>query len=382
MKLKAYLKLTVKGIIKQRPLILLTYGIFPIILALSLGYIERDDFSSKMKEPIFSIKILDQDNTPESKGLINYLESDDIAKLIKIENNSKDIDYTVKIPKGYSKSLKKHQDIDIPIELSKDASTSKANILVNLVDSYNREMTKSLLIQRNIKNSNIEVGDLNMVFSDINSTKSIKTEIYKVEKTLTSYERHSILFLGFVFIWFISAIITADNLGKEINLENRILSTGISKVEYFNLEFISNYIMMVVINSIYIFIFRIFNFSFQGSILLLCLIILLQSLVITLIGSLIVNIFTKKYGIIITQAYLMFYVAIEMIIKGTKLIDMKIFEILSKYKPDKILSDVYRNYIIYNDFESIGKYLLIIATVSVVLYLINLASVKRKWGLR
>lgn len=335
-----------------------------------------------MKEPIFSIKILDQDNTPESKGLINYLESDDIAKLIKIENNSKDIDYTVKIPKGYSKSLKKHQDIDIPIELSKDASTSKANILVNLVDSYNSEMTKALLIEENIENSNIEVGDLNMVFSDINSTKSIKTEIYKVEKTLTSYERHSILFLGFVFIWFISAIIASDNLVKEIDLENRILSTGISKVEYFNLEFISNYIMMVVINSIYIFIFRIFNFSFQGSILLLCLIILLQSLIITLIGSLIVNIFNKKYGIIITQAYLMFYIAIEMIIKGTKLIDMKIFEILSKYKPDKILSDVYRNYIIYNDFESIGKYLLIIAIVSVVLYLINLASVKRKWGLR
>lgn len=40
MRLKAYLKLTVKGIIKQLPLILLTYGIFPIILALSLGYIE------------------------------------------------------------------------------------------------------------------------------------------------------------------------------------------------------------------------------------------------------------------------------------------------------------------------------------------------------
>lgn len=382
MRLKAYLKLTVKGIIKQLPLILLTYGIFPIILALSLGYMDQDDFSSTMKEPIFSIKILDQDNTPESKGLINYLKSDDIAKLIKIENNSKDIDYTVKIPKGYSNSLKKYQDIDIHIELSKDASTSKANILVNLVDSYNSEITKTILIEKNIENSNIEVEGLNMVLSVINSTKSIKTEIYKVEKTLSSYERHSILFLGFVFIWFIIAIITADNLGKEINLENRILSTGISKVEYFNFEFISNYIMMIVINSMYIFIFRIFNFSFQGPISILVLIILLQSLIITLIGSLIVNIFTKKYGIMITQAYLMFYVAIEMIIKGTKLIDMKIFEILSKYKPDKILSDIYRNYIIYNDFESISKYLLIITISSIVLYLINLVSVKREWELK
>lgn len=383
MKLLAYMKLSIKGVFKQLPLIILTYVAFPIILALLVGYIQLDSSSPTINQAIFSIKILDEDNTQESKELISYLESGNVSKLIKIEKDSDDLDYTVKIPKGYSIGLNGDKDIDIKIEAREDSSTSKGNMLVSLIDNYNKELTKSILIEKNMEDLDLKTGEINTIITNTYSMDSINTKIHRGEKTLSSYEYFSISFLGYVFILFIIAIITAENMGKEIGIYNRIISTGVTKLEYFNLELISNYFMMIVINAMYIFSFRILKLSFDGSLLILCLIILLQSLVITLVGSFIANIFTKKYALMFTQAYLMFHTIFGGIIGTPKaLMDIKIFEFFSKYKPDKIIGDIYRNYIIYNDLSYISRDLLAVVIFSIGMYLINIIAVKREWGLR
>lgn len=379
MKLLAYMKLSIKGIIKQLPRFILIYGVFPIIAVLSLGHIQQDDFNPSIDQPIFSIRISDEDHTSESKGLISYLKSNNVSKLIKIGENSDDLDYTVKIPKGYSIGLNGDKEIDIKIEASEDASTSKGNMLVNLIDNYNKEATKSNFIEENIEDSDVGAGEISAIITDVYSTDSINTEIHVGKKALSSYEYLSISILGIVFILFITTIITGENIGKEIGLYNRILSTGVTKLEYFNLELLSNFFMMIVINTIYIFSFRILKLSFDGPLFILFLIILLQSLVITLIGSFIANIFTKKYGLMIAQTYLMFHAIFGGIIK--QIMDIKIFQFLTRYKPDRIIADIYRNYIIHNKFSSISKYLFAIAIFSIVMYLINIIAIKREWGL-
>lgn len=41
MKLLAYLKINIKGLIKEFPAFLLSYGIYPIIIALVMGYMQK-----------------------------------------------------------------------------------------------------------------------------------------------------------------------------------------------------------------------------------------------------------------------------------------------------------------------------------------------------
>lgn len=383
MKLLAYLKVSIKGIIRELPGIVLSYAAYPMILALIFGYIQQDSFTPTMDQPIISISIVDEDHTKDSGGLISYLKSESISKLIDIEEDAETSDYIVIIPEGYSLGINGQIDRDIKVEASEYASTSKGNMLVSLIDNYNRELSKGILIEKNIKGLDIDKGELNKMLTSIYNSSSIDSEKYVGEKTLTSYEYFSISFLAFIFILFIIAIITAESIGKEIGLYHRIMSTGVTKIEYFNLEFAANYMMMVVINTIYIFAFRIFGLSFKGNISILILIILLQSLVITLIGSLISNIFSKKYGTIIAQSYLMFHMIFGGGIGSPKsFAGIKIFDFFAKYKPDILISDTYRNFLIYNNFQSISKYLFMIVAFSIVAYLVNIIVVQREWGIK
>lgn len=384
MKLLAYIKLSIKSLIRELPAFVLSYAMYPIILALLLGYIQKDDFTPQINQPIFSIEVVDEDNTDASKGLVSYLESEEISKILTVEkNNSEDLDYTLIIPKDYNMSLTGEKKIEFKIEASEDASTSKGNLLANLVDNYNKEISKALLIEKNIANSSLDKTEINSIISKAYSTNSIQFEKYSGEKTLSSYEYFSISFLGFIFILFIMAIINSDNMEKEIGLYSRIMSTSITKVQYFNFNLISNYLMMIVINSLYIFSFRLGGLSFSGSLSILWVIILLQSLVITLIGSLISTIFKKKYGVMVAQIYLMFHMIFGGMMGSPKNFShIEVFQFFSKYKPDVLISNTYRNYLIYNDFSSISSYLLGMIIFSIIIYLVNIIAAKREWGLK
>lgn len=387
MKLLAYLKISIKGIIRELPAIMLSYAIYPMILALILGYTQQTSFSPIVNQPIFSISVVDEDISKDSNALVSFLKSENISKLIEIEESAESSDYSLTIPKGYSLSINREEGseeaADIIVEASEDASTSKGNMLVNLIDSYNKEQSKNLLIEENIEERDIDKEEISNILASLYNTSSIENEKHMGEKTLTSYQYFSVSFLTFVFILFIIAIITSESMGKEIGLYNRIMSTGLTKIEYFNLEFASNYMMMLVINFVYVFAFRLFNLSFRGSIPILILIILIQSLVITLLGSLISNLFGKKYGMIVAQIYLMFHIVFGGGMGNPELFsNIAVFRFFTRYKPDILISDTYRNFLIYNDLSSISQYLYMMIGFSVFVYLINIIAADREWGIK
>lgn len=384
MKLLAYLKLEIKGLIRQFPAIIFSYVLFPIVFVLLISYVQKEDFQPEVNQPIFSIEILDEDNTDSSRALKSYFESKEISKILNVKNSGNDdIDYTVKIPKGYSKGLIGESDLKFIVEASKNASTSMGNLLVNLIDNFNTEVSKSMVIDENITNSNIDINEINSNILTTYLTDSVETIIYKSDKSLTSYEYISISYLSFVFILFIMAIISSDDILKEIGVYNRIMSTGLTKVQYFNLNFISNYLTMIVINTLYIFFFRFTGLSFSGSLGILFLIILLQSLIITLIGSLIMTILPKSHGYMISLLYLGFYMVFGGMM-GTPMYfrNSRIFEFLSKFKADILISDTYRNYLVYNNLSSIYNYLLAILGISIMVYIINIIVVKKEWSFK
>lgn len=389
MKLLAYLKLSLKGLIKEFPAFLLSYAVYPIVLSLVMGYVQKDMFTPVVNDPIFSIIVVDEDNTKESQNLVSFLNSEDISKILTIKSNdSEKFDYTLRILKGYEDSLLGNSPSSIKVEAEENSSTTMGNVLVNIVDKYNKEISQDLIIRNNIENNSLSkeeksklVGEINAILTNAYSTDSIKTNIHNVRKNLNSYEYFSISFLNYAFIVFVMAVIASDALEKENGLYNRIMSTSITKFQYFNYGVMSNYLMMVVVNLIYVGAYKISGLSFKGSLPILLLIVLVQSFMITVIGTLISTIFKKKYGLPLVQVFLIFQLILGgMIGPLDKLGSNAIFTFFAKYKPDILISNTYKNYIIHNNLSSISNYLLIMVVISMVLYLINILAIQMKWG--
>ena len=389
MRLVAYLKIALKGIIKQLPSFILIYAIYPIAIALLMSFVQKDMFVPVIENPIFSIIIQDEDNTPTSKNLIHFLKSEEISKLITVKNDdNEEFDYTLRIPQNYEESLIGKTDARVQVEAEAKSSTRMGNILVNIIDEYNDEMSKNLIIKNKLtgsllseeKRNDLEI-EINEILGKAYGSDGIHKNIHDVVKSLNSYEYYSITFLNFLFIIFISSIINSDVLEKEVGRYSRIMSTTITKYEYFNLGLMSNYLTMIVANIIYVGAYRLSGLSFTGSLPLLILIVLVQSFLITIIGTLISNIFGKKYGLPLVQIVL-FYQLIFGGMMGPleKMGGNPIFLPLAKFKPDILISNSYRNYLINNNLGSISNYLLMMLIISLGLYLVNILAIRMKWG--
>ncbi|MDR7855590.1 ABC transporter permease [Tissierella sp.] len=389
MKLLAWLKISLKSIIRELPAFVLSYAIYPIIIALVMGYVQQDMFTPAINDPIFSVVIVDEDNTKESQNLISFLGNEEMSKVLTIKSShSEDFDYTLRILKGYEDSLIGKASSAVKVEAEENSPTSLGNILVNIVDKYNIEISQRLIIGDSIENNSLSqenkdklVEEINTILGKAYTTDSIKNNIHPVRKSLNSYEYYSVTFLNFAFIIFLMSVIASDAIEKEIGLYNRIMSTAMTKFQYFNYGIMSNYLTMIIANLIYVGAYRISGLSFKGSLPILVLIVLVQSLMITVLGTLISTIFKKKYGLPLLQIFLVG----QMILGGMigplhKWNSSPIFDFFAKYKPDAVIVNTYRNYIINNNISSISNYLLIMLCISMVLYLINLLAIQMKWG--
>lgn len=389
MKLLAYLKITLKGIYKQLPAVILSYAIMPIALALLMGYIQKDMFTPSINDPIISLYIVNEDNTPLSGELERFLKSEDLSKVLEIKDSEDDVHYKVIIPKGYENSLVSldNKSSDIKILIGENASTTLGKVLANLIDNYNNEVSQGIVIGNNIDNMNLtETEKENLILKvrdkivKAYSTNSIKNNIVTSRKSLDSFEFFSIGFLNFTFIMFIMALIVGDDIERKNCIYHRVMSTAMSKYDYFHYNLISNYFFMIILNSAYVLAFRLSRLSFQGSLPLLIVIILMQSLMITIIGAFLSNYFGKAASIAV-NIFLIFQVFLGgIIVPLDKFSNNKIFEFFSKYRADVLISQVYKNYILYNNFSSIGKYLGAIGILSLVIYGLSILRIKLNWG--
>ncbi|NMB07256.1 MAG: ABC transporter permease, partial [Tissierellia bacterium] len=148
MKFKAFLKLTFISIMKNLPNMLLTFSIFPIFLGLIVGYFQKDYFTPSVETPIMSISILDEDNSNQSKNLIDFLNNEQMKQIIKTDEE--EAKYELIIPKGYEASLLNNGESNIEIHVKKDGSVRRAEILGDIIDRYNEEISQGLYIEDKI----------------------------------------------------------------------------------------------------------------------------------------------------------------------------------------------------------------------------------------
>lgn len=388
MKLRAFIKLTIKSMMKNILQLILTFSIFPIFLSLVLGYFQKDQFTPSVNMPIMSVYIVDEDNSIHSDNLKKFLSNDEVKDIIDIKTNEQDAMYELRIPDGYGSDLLSSKESPVIINTKDKGSKNMGIMLGNIIDKYTEEVSQNLFIRKSIDNKDISSEEKEELFDTINNKlyqiyniNPIKNKIITSKKSLSSYEHFSVTFLSYMLILVIMSVVAGENQHKENGVYNRVMSTSITEVEYFKYNMITTYLYMVFLHFIYIFAYKVFGLSFQGPISILMLIILTHSLLTTALTGFVLEFLKKKIGLGLLNIIMILqlitgigYLPLQKVGSGS------LEKVINNYAPDVLIAKTYRNYLVYNNLDSIKINLLSITLVSVVIFILSILKVKLKWG--
>lgn len=385
MKVKAFLKVSLKLTIKSFPTYIFIYVVFPMLLSLLLGYFQQDIFNPPVKIDKVNVNVVDRDTSQFSKGLIKYLNLPQNRKIIRIKKEKEKIKLI--LPKGYGKSLLASRKTNVIIKIKDSEKQRSAQILKQIVDYYNSARTEEIRINKNIDALKISTSDKSGLAKEIENKlnkaytiKSVNNKFIKVKKKLNSYETYSVTFSGFMFLLLALSMAGGIFLEKENGMFRRILQTSISKRQYLNYSLASSLMFALIVNLIYVGAFKIIGKSFDADFMLLFLVIICQSILTTAVSAVLVAFFDKR-----SSGLIMNLLIVAQVLMGGMLFPLKgslgnIVEILEKFSPDALISKAYKNLMIYNSFDSIKFYVSAMIVVSLVMYLISIIKVNIKWG--
>ncbi|NFN86855.1 ABC transporter permease [Clostridium sporogenes] len=391
MRLKAFIKLTLKSVLRELPIMIFTFAIFPIVLSSLYGYFQKDMFNPKNEIDKIVIYIEDRDNSKLSNEFIKFLGSNELNEFIDIKKNKEKVIEEVIIPKGYEKGIIGDKEVTIKISERKKDKEVVSKILKELTDNYTREVKNNFTIENNINKMDVSKEKKELLLKEtseditrIYKKDTIKNSIVKSTRNLTSYEYYSVSILSFMFIVTIISLCNRYYEDKRKGIFQRTLSTNISKVQYFNYSLVSWYIFAVLFNSIYVLSYRLLGLSFKGNIGLLLLIVLTKSLLEVAISSVVIAFFKEQKMaaiflntvIVITVSLGGVFYPLEKVINSFN----KIFRIISDFAPNVLIIKTYKSFLIYNSFEAIKYYLIIFIIISIILYSISFLKVSIKWG--
>ena len=385
MKLLAFIKTVLKSTLKNLLNQLFIFSVFPLLLGLVIGYFSEDQFVPSAEMPVMKIMIKDEDNSAESNYFIEFLKGQEMESLVEIREE--DAQYIVTIPDGYGEGLLNNENVPVEIGVTEEGSQSQGNMLAEIIDKYNEGMYINHIIQKSIEEKTLP-EEREALFqrvygkiAEIYNRGLIENNIITTKKSLTSYEHFSITFLSYMLFMMMTSLINGEYIARESGVYSRIMAAPITNIQYFNYNLISSYIFVIMFNLLYVLTYRVFGLSFTGSMFMLIIIVLIQSLLGTNMAALLSLILKKKASNAILSALMIVqiiggvtYVQLEKIGDGV------LARMLDKYAPDALIVSTYRNYLIYDDFNSIKTGLMLMIVASLVLYIISLIRVKTKRG--
>lgn len=386
MKAWAYLKLHLKAIIKQIHIIFFTGVIFPLILGLVMANFQKEAFIKENKAPFIEISISDEDKSQMSGALISFLKSDELNKIIVIKDKDSENAINLIIKSGYEERLKNNEKQEIIIKEGKNTEGISLKILNDVIQKYHDDIFEGTLIEKNIENKTLPEENKSRLYKNIseeifnlNSSNFISESILESKRSLTAYEYFSVTMLSYLIFILITGIVHGGYQEKEIGVTDRIKAAPITAIENFNYGFMGTVIYSICLMAMYVGVYKILGLSFNGSITLLALLVIISAIFTVAVSCLLSQIIGKKYF----TAFITVLMFVQIILGGT-FIPLKQFtsnefiRSLAKFSPDVLITKAYNGYIIHNSFNSISLYLLGLLGISIISYLLCLVIIKVK----
>lgn len=382
MRLRATIMISLKGLLAQWKQVLLMYAVFPLLLATSMGYFQRDIFKPDTSMDVINLTFDDKDNSASSRGLIQIFKTEGISSMFSIMENG---DYVVSIPEGYEKSIMNLEDVSITVDEKERASRSNELIIKAIVEQYGKYLTNSIIISDRIESMNIEDkekfhGDVIARINEITSQRAVKNNIVKGERTLNSYENQAAALMTYLAIMMIMSCVAGHHMDLENGSFRRLISTPMKKTTMFNLNIATFFIFAFVYGIVYVITMRVMGYAFIGtSILNLGALILCQSLLIAVCSGFMTAFFKKTNANIIMIIVMYYQILFGGVFIPLKDITSKVFMFLSRFSPGNVISSAYRNIILFDSFDKISSYLTAILMASIVFYAVSILKVRVRW---
>ncbi|MCI6190024.1 MAG: ABC transporter permease [Clostridium sp.] len=334
MGLLIYIKTTLRNLYSTLLPNLSIFVIIPIFIGLFMGILSQENEKSPLDLKPLKIEILDKDKTEKSKALIKYLEGQ--KEFLEISKG--DEENILIIPKGFKDDIK---------------------------NSLILKVKEESIQQKNLETLIYEYMDKNE-----DNTSYIEENIIKTDKTKDSIKESLSKALAFTIGLFIYNSILSNYMEPAINVNKRNLSMPLSKGRYFIYDFIATIVYAFIIIFFYTMIIRIFNMGFNGNLLILTILIFITAFFMASISNFIMGVFSEKLAKVLGGVFL-----ISLMMEIFEDIDIRILEC----NPTHYLIEAFKEYSLYGYLQKSLKELLIIFTISIVLFIITyIVKVLRK----
>lgn len=326
MGLLIYIKTTLRNICSTWLPNLSIFVIIPIFIGLFMGILSQENEKSPLDLKPLKIEILDEDKTEESKALIKYLEGQ--KEFLEISKGNEE--NILIIPKGFKDDIK---------------------------NSLILKVKEESIQQKNLETLIYEYMDKNE-----DNTSYIEENIVKIDKTKNSIKESLSKALAFTIGLFIYNSILSNYMEPARNVNKRNLSMPLSKGRYFIYDFIATIVYAFIIIFSYTMIIRIFNMGFNGNLLILTILIFITAFFMASISNFIMGVFGEKLAKVLGGVFL-----ISLMMEIFENIDIRILEC----NPTHYLIEAFKEYSLYGYVQKSLKELLIIFTISIILFIIT-----------
>jgi ABC-2 type transport system permease protein len=382
MRVKATIIAGLKAICSQWKQVLLIYVVFPLILTSFMGYVAKEAYRPETNFKKIDVSIIDKDNSESSKSFKKLFYSEGVKELFNVTDKGK---YVITIPEGYESNLINLKQNTILVNEKERVSDSNETIIKAIINQYGKSLTETMIISDNIKKLNVKdkeklFNDVTAAISKLSSVSALKENMIKGQRTLTSFENEAASIITYILFMIILSCVGAYHLDKENGSFKRLISTPITRVTFFNLDMVSFCMTSFIYGVLYVLTMRIAGYGFIGvNPIILLIIIIAQSLLASSLAGLLIAFFSKQTAN--TAVVILMYFDI---IFGGAFIPVKEFPSkalisLSRFTPGKVITQAYKNCILFNSFDKIWSYVLIMIIISAAAYSISLLKVKLRW---
>jgi ABC-2 type transport system permease protein len=382
MRIKATVIVSLKLMLTQWKQIILMYAIFPLSLALVMGYFQKDVFKPNINMEKIKISIYDEDDSKSSHNFTELFSFREFKQLFELSDSG---DYIITIPKDFEDNLKELKEVTIQVDEKKRINRINEAIIRSIISEYGRGISQAMIISDKIESLDIKdkesfYSEIAAKISSVEAVSAIKDNILKGEESLNSYENQGATMITFFAIIIAMGCVAGYHLDKENGSFKRLMSTPISRLSFFNLDMLIFLIASFIYGLIYILAFRIAGFAFIGvNPAIIISILVVQSLVISALAGLLVAFIGKNNSNLIMIFIMYFQILFGGIFIPVKEVNNEVFAAISKFAPGNLISETYRRSMLYNSFDKIAENLLSMFIFAIVLYFISIIKVKVRW---
>ena len=375
MRLFPHIKKNLIAFMKEGKIIILSFLIFPMVMAFIYGTMQQDMFEGKSSFEPIRVEFNYNKTSPMGQVLDNVLSEKSVQSFIQRGNENPKC--KVDISEDFKDiKITKLDGTDNEVELVRSfmvnlsEGINQYEVIENKVNSLNiTESEKGILIDKLL--SEIEEG---------NGKPVIRDELIEGYRTIGAREYYTISMFSFTSIIFIVTIAKWYYRDRKQGVIRRSFSTPNKKEVYLFGYLTSAFILVLFANILFVTINRVLGIAFMDNFIVIIAITLIQSLLQTaVLGALVAFIKSEKIANAIMNALVFLSVIIGGVFFNIELIGAKVLKVVADFSPNSLILNSYKTLSITQSFSAVQSEVVIMCLLSLILLIASVIKVKISW---